>query len=251
MRIAAVFASALLLSTPAGAQTDWESFIDGVMAAQRQARHFAGAVVVVVSDGRIAFEKGYGYADFAERTPVDPARTLFRVASNSKMFVWTAVMQLVEQGRLDLHTDVNRYLKGVQVPATFPEPITLEHLMTHTAGFEDRVIGLFSRSADGVRPLADAVKADMPRRVFAPGTVPAYSNYGTALASLIVEQVSGVPYEQYVEDRILAPLGMQHATVRQPVPGDLAMDLSKDTSGPAAASSRSRSNTCAGRQPGR
>src|SRR5262245_54536233 len=98
MRIAAAFALAVLALAPARAQTDWESFIDGVMAAQQQARHFAGAAVVVVSDGRIAFEKGYGFADFAGRRPVDPARTLFRVASNSKMFVWTSVMQLVEQG---------------------------------------------------------------------------------------------------------------------------------------------------------
>jgi CubicO group peptidase (beta-lactamase class C family) len=226
MRIAAGFGLVLLLFAPAQAQTAWEGFIDGVMEAQQQARHFAGAVVVVVSDGRIAFQKGYGFADFAERQPVDPARTLFRVGSNSKMFVWTAVMQLVEQGRLDLHTDVNRYLKGVQVPPTFPQPITLEHLMTHTPGFEDRIIGLFATSADGVRPLADAVREDMPRRVFASGTVPAYSNYGTALAALVVEQVSGVPYEKYLEDRILAPLGMHHATVRQPVPSDLAMDLS-------------------------
>jgi CubicO group peptidase (beta-lactamase class C family) len=94
----------------AGAQSEgpdpvnWEEFIDGVMAAQQQAHHFAGAVVVVVSDGQVAFKKGYGYADFAERKPVDPARTLFRVASNSKMFLWTAVMQLVEEGKVDLHT---------------------------------------------------------------------------------------------------------------------------------------------------
>jgi CubicO group peptidase (beta-lactamase class C family) len=204
-----------------------EGFVDGLMEAQKNAHHFAGAVVVVVRDGRVFFEKGYGYADFAERRPVDPERTLFRVASNSKMFVWTAVMQLVEQGKLDLHTDVNRYLKGVQIPPTYPEPITLENLMTHTAGFEENIIGLFAKTPDRVRPIAELMKRDMPARVFPPGKVTAYSNYGTTLAALIVEQVSGIPYERYVKERILDPLGMNYATLAQPVPPALAPYLSK------------------------
>ncbi len=202
-------------------------FIDGVMEAQQKAQHFAGSVVVVVRDNQVVLQKGYGYADFAERKPVDPERTLFRIASNSKMFVWTAVMQLVEKGMVDLHTDVNRYLKGLQIPATFPQAITLEHLMTHTAGFEDHVVGLFSESPDTLRPLAELMRTQMPRRVFPPGQTAAYSNYGTALAALIVEQVSGVPYERYLEENILKPLGMKHATLTQPLPRELAGDMSK------------------------
>src|SRR6185369_10883284 len=96
-------------------------------------------------------------------------RTLFRVGSISKLFVWTAVMQLVEQGRVDLDADVNRYLKGVAVPATFKEPVTLAHLMTHTAGFEDHVLGLFARDAGAVRPLEKILAAELPARVRAPG----------------------------------------------------------------------------------
>jgi CubicO group peptidase (beta-lactamase class C family) len=119
-----------------------EAFIDGVMEAQQKAHHFAGAVVVMVRDGQVAFEKGYGYADFAERRPVDPKRTLFRVGSSSKMFVWTAIMQLAKQGKLDLRTGINRYLKGVQIPPAFEAPITLENLMLRTPGFEDRALGL-------------------------------------------------------------------------------------------------------------
>jgi CubicO group peptidase (beta-lactamase class C family) len=209
------------------ASRDWEDFIDGSMGALQNAHDFAGAVVVIVRDGQVVFKKGYGYADFAERKRVDPERTLFRVASNTKMFTWTAVMQLVEKAKLDLHTDVNRYLNGMQIPPTFPEPITLEHLMTHTPGFEDEVYGLFSKTADRMHPLAELMRDQMPARIFAPGTVTAYSNYGTALAGLIVEQVSGVPYEKYLEDRILGPLKMAHATIRQPVPSNLAADLSK------------------------
>jgi CubicO group peptidase (beta-lactamase class C family) len=214
------------------AANDWdpreaEGFMDGVMEAQQKAHHFAGAVVVIVRDGEVVLEKGYGFSDFAARKPVDPKRTLFRVASNSKMFVWTSVMQLVEQGKLDLHTDVNRYLKGVQIPNTFPEPVTLENLMTHTAGFEDKVIGLFARDRDKMLPLADLMKRDVPRRIFPPGKVTAYSNYGTTLAALIVEQVSGMPYERYLDEHILKPLGMEHATLSQPLPAALAADISK------------------------
>jgi CubicO group peptidase (beta-lactamase class C family) len=234
MRAIIVFAVALALfdglparaGQPTHDREKWEGFVDGILGAHRQSHHVAGAVVTVVHDGRVAFEKGYGYADFADRTPVDPRRTLFRVGSNSKMFLWTAVMQLVEQGKLDLRTDVNQYLKDIRVPPTFPGPITLEHLMTHTPGFEDKVIGLFAKKPDR-RLLADMVRSDMPRRVFPPGTVTAYSNFGTALAAAIVEQTSGLAYEKYVEDRILAPLQMTHAAVRQPPQAAIAADLSK------------------------
>src|SRR5207244_3981315 len=120
----------------------WEGFIDGILGAQRQSHHYAGAVVVIVEDGRVAFKKGYGFADFAERKPVDSQQTLFRVGSNSKMFLWTAVMQLVEQGKLDLHADVNRHLNGIHLPATVPQPLTLAPLMTHPPRSIDRVGGL-------------------------------------------------------------------------------------------------------------
>jgi CubicO group peptidase (beta-lactamase class C family) len=203
------------------------AFLDGVMGAQQRAHNFAGAVAVVVKDDSVLFAKGYGYSDHAARKPVDPGRTLFRVASNSKMFVWTAVMQLVEQGKLDLQTDVNRYLRGVRIPEAFAQPVTLEHLMTHTAGFEDRAVGLFSKTADRMGPLADVIRTGMPARVFPPGKVTAYSNFGSALAALIVEQVSGLPFEQYLNQRILSPLGMEHATLAQPLPPALAPDMSK------------------------
>jgi CubicO group peptidase (beta-lactamase class C family) len=232
--IVSVVALALVIARPGHADQasqdvekgKWEGFIDGILAAQRQSHHFAGAVVTVVEGGQVAFEKGYGFADFAERKPVDPQRTLFRVGSNSKMFLWTAVMQLVEQGKLDLRADVNQYLRDIRIPPTFAQPIALEHLMTHTPGFEDRVIGLFAKTPDRLRPLAEMIKNDMPRRIFPPGTVTAYSNFGTVLAAGIVEQVSGLPYEKYVEDRILSPLQMAHAAIRQP-PAAIAGDLSK------------------------
>lgn len=204
-----------------------EGRIDGLIEAQRQAHHIAGAAVVVVRDGRVLLAKGYGYADFGERKPVDTQRTLFRVGSNSKLFVWTAVMQLVEEGRLDLCTDINRYLRSFQIPPAFGEPITLAHLMSHTAGFEDQAVGLMARDVSRMKPLAEQMKRDLPRRVFPPGKVTAYSNYGAALAGLIVEEVSGMPIERYLEEKLLKPIGMTHSTLVQPVPSALAGKLSK------------------------
>ncbi len=203
-----------------------EAFLDGAINTQLAANHIAGAVVVVVRDGKILFSKGYGYADVERRTPVDPARTLFRPGSISKLFTWTAVMQLVEQGKLDLNADVNTYL-DFQLPATFPEPITLAHLMAHTAGFEDKGQGLFYLTPDRLVPLGQMLKENIPARVFPPGQVSAYSNYGASLAGYIVERVSGEPFEQYIENHIFKPLEMTHSTFRQPVPADIAPDMSQ------------------------
>ncbi len=201
-----------------------EAFLDGLLRAQMDDHHVPGAVVVVVREGAVLFAKGYGYADVEARTPVDPARTLFRPGSVSKLFTWTAVMQLVEQDRLDLNTDVNAYL-DFQIPATYAEPITLKHLLTHTPGFEDKGDGLFKLAPDEAPALGAYLKANLPARVFPPGQIGAYSNYGTALAGYIVERVSGQPFAEYVEQHIFAPLGMTQATFRQPLPAALAPDM--------------------------
>jgi CubicO group peptidase (beta-lactamase class C family) len=210
-------------------RAELEAFIDGVMAAQKEADHIEGATVAVVANGELFFAKGYGHADRAAGKKVDPDRTLFRIGSVSKLFTWTAVMQQVEQGKLDLNADVNTYLAGspVHVPDLYPQqPITMMHLMTHTAGFEDYVIGLFARTPAAMRPLGDVLADQLPARVRPPGQLSSYSNHGTALAGYIVERLSGVPFEQYVEKQILAPLQMAHTTARQPVPEVLAPDMS-------------------------
>ncbi|MBL8055218.1 MAG: serine hydrolase, partial [Anaerolineales bacterium] len=201
-----------------------EAFLDGLLRAEMDEHHVPGAVVVVVRAGAVLSAKGYGYADVEARTPVDPARTLFRPGSVSKLFTWTAVMQLVEQGRLDLDADVNAYL-DFAIPATYAEPITLKHLLTHTAGFEDKGDGLFKLKPDEIPTLDAYLKANLPARVFPPGQIGAYSNYGTALAGYIVERVSGQPFAEYVEQHIFAPLGMAQATFRQPLPATLAPDM--------------------------
>ena len=215
-------AGATGLTTPA----ELETFLDGVAAAQMAGLHVAGMTVAVVKNGAPFFAKGYGYADLAARTPVDAGRTLFRAGSVSKLLVWTAVMQMVEQGQLDLDADIATYV-DLPFPVTYPEPITLRHLMTHTPGFEDKGDGLFVRSAEQVHPLPEYLAGNIPARIFPPGETQAYSNYGAALAAHIVERVSGRDFNDYVEQNILQPLGMAHTTFRQPLPPELAPDLSR------------------------
>jgi CubicO group peptidase (beta-lactamase class C family) len=194
---------------------------------QLESKHIAGAVVTVVAGDKLVFSKGYGYADVDARQKVDPDQTLFRIASISKLFTWTAVMQQFEEGKLDLDADVNKYLKDVQIPATFEQPITLKHLMTHTPGFDDWVVGLFAHKVEDLRPLAQVLKEQMPLRVRPPGLIPSYSNHGTALAGQAVACISGLPWEDYVEQRILQPLGMRHTLVRQPASDKLPAEMSK------------------------
>ncbi|MBD3649194.1 MAG: beta-lactamase family protein [Pseudomonadales bacterium] len=205
---------------------DVTPFVDGVMATSMEEHHVAGAVVGIVADDRIVMLKGYGSADIEVNAPVDPQTTMFRIGSVSKLFVWLSLMQLHEEGRIDLETDINEYLEEIRVPDTFEEPITIRHLMTHTPGFEDLVIGLFAKNADAMEPLAEILREQMPERVRPPGTYPSYSNHGVGLAGLILERVTGQPWEVRVEQHILQPLDMDHTTARQPLPDSLAGDMS-------------------------
>jgi CubicO group peptidase (beta-lactamase class C family) len=136
-------------------------------------------------------------------------------------------MQLVEQGKLDLDTDINTYLTHFKIPDTYDEPVTLTHLMTHTAGFEEYVIGLFAKDSDRLLPLGDILAQELPARVRPPGDAASYSNHGTAITAYIVEQVSGMAWDDYVEENILRPLGMAHTTFRQPIPKKLSANVSK------------------------
>jgi CubicO group peptidase (beta-lactamase class C family) len=218
--------SAHAASTPGGITTpeEMESFMDGLISSQMSENHVPGAVMTVVKDGAVFLTKGYGYADLETRTLVDPEHTLFRPGSVSKLFVWTAVMQLVEQGKLNLDTDVNTYL-DFTIPTTFREPITLKHLLTHTPGFEDINQDLWALQVKDMYPLGEYLKTKIPARVFAPGKVIAYSNYGAALAAYIVERVSGLSFDAYVEQHIFTPLGIQHSTFRQPLPDKLTANM--------------------------
>jgi CubicO group peptidase (beta-lactamase class C family) len=202
-----------------------EAFLDEVLARQLAEQRIPGASLAVVKDGRLLFSKGYGYANLEQRTPVVADQTLFRVGSVAKLLTWTAVMQLVELGKLDLHADVNSYLAEFQIPATYPAPITLEHLLTHTAGFEDQQLGITVASEAELVPLGSYLAATMPARVAPPGVVTAYSNYGAALAGYVVERVSGEPFAQYVQRHIFTALAMRRSTFAQLPPAELAAQL--------------------------
>jgi CubicO group peptidase (beta-lactamase class C family) len=190
-----------------------EAFLDKELGKEMEKHHIAGAAVSVVKDGELFFAKGYGSADLKNHIPVDPEQTNFRTGSVAKLFTWTAVMQLAEQGKLDLNADVNDYL-DFRIPDTYPQPITLKDLMTHTPGFEDRYYERFAKDPNELQPPREWLISHMPARVRPPGEVAAYSSYGTALAGYIVARVSGKPYDQYIQEHILNPLGMVHSTAR-------------------------------------
>ncbi|HKY43714.1 MAG TPA: serine hydrolase domain-containing protein [Pyrinomonadaceae bacterium] len=199
---------------------DLEAFIDGILPLQLKRDDIAGATVAVVKDGKLLFAKGYGYADVKNKKPVSAQETLFRPGSVSKLFTWTAVMQLFEQGKLDLDRDVNEYL-DYKIPEAFGKPITLKHILTHTPGFEEQIKNLII--TDTSKPdLGQYVKTHIPGRIYPPGTVPAYSNYATAVAGYIVERVSGKPFDEYVNENIFKPLKMERSTLTQPLPQHLA-----------------------------
>jgi CubicO group peptidase (beta-lactamase class C family) len=204
-----------------------ETFMDGVWEAQSESHRAVGGVVTVVSADRVLLNKGYGYADLENLRPVDPDTTLFRIASVSKTFTWIAVMQLVAEGKLDLHTDINQYLKSFQIPETYPEPITMAHLMSHSAGFEDVVLDLGRRDAADLLPLAEYLKDNLPERVRPVGQHASYSNHSTAIAAHVVEQISGQDWFTYIEQNITGPLAMTHTSARHPMSEQHRLQLAK------------------------
>ena len=215
-------------ATPAaGAEThpltpsDLEAFFDGIFPLQLERSDIAGTTVLVMKDGQILFEKGYGFADAKSRKPVDPRNTIFRLASISKLFTWISIMQLRDQGKVDIDADVNRYLDFKIEPA-FGKPITLRNLMTHTGGFEEMIDDIIVLDPRREPSLRDDLIVNQPRRLFPPGEVPAYSNYGVGLASYIVQRVSGERFEQYVQDHIFTPLAMKRSSFYQPIQKELA-----------------------------
>jgi CubicO group peptidase (beta-lactamase class C family) len=207
---------------------DLEAWLDGFLNYALPRGDIAGAVVVVVKDGDVLVQKGYGYADVEKKTPVDPERTLFRPGSVSKLFTWTAVMQQVEQGKLDLDADVSKYIDFELPQGPDGKPITLRHLMTHTPGFEESVKELIGKDPERLpKSLREALTRWIPERIHPVGEMPAYSNYGTALAGHLVERVSGLDFYTYIDRHILEPLGMRSSTFRQPLPKALEPQMSK------------------------
>jgi CubicO group peptidase (beta-lactamase class C family) len=207
--------------TPAAPHTleraDLEAFFDGIIPLQLERSDIAGSTVLMMKVGQVLLQKGYGYSDWEKKHPVDPQTTMFRLASISKLFTWVSVMQLVEQGKLNLDTDINQYL-DFQIAPAFAKPITLRNLMTHTAGFEEVIRDLIVVNLKNPPSLRDFLIGNQPRRMYPPGEISAYSNYAVGLAGYIVQRTSGEPFEDYVENHIFQPLAMAHSSFRQPLP---------------------------------
>jgi CubicO group peptidase (beta-lactamase class C family) len=217
-----------------------EAFVDGLVTQAMAEDHIAGVTVSVVQNGQVVLKKGYGFATLAPARPVEPDRTLFRIGSISKTFTWITLMKEIESGRMRLDAPVNLYLpQRVQVPDQgYDKPVTLRHLMTHTGGFEDRVLGqLFERDVERVRPMLVYLRQERPRRVREPGALPAYSNYGVGLAGAAVSNVTGKTFEALAEEQIIHPLGLSRTTFREPrqaidgLPRPMDAALARDLAG--------------------
>ncbi|KAB1637248.1 beta-lactamase family protein [Pseudoclavibacter terrae] len=209
---------------------DVNAWLDGMLPSALEREGIAGATVGVVSKGQVMTQRGFGYADTGSDTedpvPVDPQHTLFRIGSISKIVTATAVMQLVEQGRLALDAPVQDYL-DFTLDTSFEKPITLRHLLTHTAGFEDKIAGVIAGPGENATSLRDAVTVDQPEQIAEPGTTPAYSNYSNGLAAYVVERTVGVGYADYVQEHVFDAVGMSTATLAQPLPDEMQLSMSK------------------------
>lgn len=211
-------------TTPALTKGDVDGWLDGYLPYALRAGGIPGAVVTIVKDGKVLTTQGFGYADLAKKTRVDPDKTLFREGSVSKLFTWTAVMQLVEQGKIDLDGDVNQYL-DFKIPPFKGQPITMRQIMTHTAGFEEAANGIIVYDQKQFMSLGAYIKRWTPRRIFTPGTTPAYSNWATTLAGYIVQRVSGQDFDTYMDEHVFTPLDMKYSTFRQPLPARLVAQM--------------------------
>lgn len=201
-----------------------EKLFDPIFAGQMEKLHIPGATVAVVKDGKILFAKGYGVADIEKKTPVVAGKTIFRIGSITKVFTANAVMQLADRGKINLNDDVNKHIKGVQVPNTFPQPVTFANLLTHTSGLDEISPGRRTGDESQLIPLGAFLKTRIVRRL-PPGEVIAYSTYNSALAGHIVEQITQTPFRQYVRENIFEPLAMRRTSfsnVQEEFKADLA-----------------------------
>jgi len=216
--------AALPLSVPTQTQSTTElgekelaGLLDPIFAVQMEKLHIPGAVVVVVKDGKTIFTKGYGYGDIEKKTPVVPNKTIFRIGSITKVFTATAVMQLADRRKISLKDDINKYLKGFQVPNTYQQPITFANLLTHTSGLDEITPGRRTADKSKVIPLSEFLKTRMVR-ILPPGQIISYSTYNAAPGGLLVEQITGTPFKIYLRKNIFETLGMNHTSITDVIP---------------------------------
>lgn len=203
--------------------------LDKLLKKQLDEYDIPGATVSVVSRDKQLMARGYGVPDSDhEKQRVKPDSTGFFMGSVAKVFTSVAVLQLAEDGKLDLRADVNKYLKSFQIKDTYPDkPVTPHNLLTHTAGFDFSIVGTASEDPRDAGELGESLEDNQPDRVREPGEAAAYDNYGVALAGYLVEQITGQPFEKYVQKQIIEPLGMSRTTFEQPHPKKLEDTLAR------------------------
>ena len=201
--------------SPGPAPAGLAGLLDSIVPAALAAERIPGAVVSVVSGGRVVFARGYGVSDLESRRPMSAESTIVRIASISKVMTATAVAQLADRGRIRLDADVNRYLIAVKVPATYPAAITPFHLLTHTAALDEIRPGTQAETRGDLLPLARFLEGKLVRYA-PPGVATAYSTYGITLAGLLVEEVSGLSFEEYLDRNVWRPLGMTLTSIDVP-----------------------------------
>ncbi|HEX6062688.1 MAG TPA: serine hydrolase domain-containing protein [Longimicrobiales bacterium] len=190
-------------------------FVDSVMHAEMKNAKIPGAAFVFVRDGRVVYMKGYGQADVTRGTTVDPERTVWRIGSITKTVTATAVMQLVDQGKLALTDTVNQRLRSMKIRESFAPPITVRHLLTHSAGFDEIRPGTQVTSQDAVLPLATFLEP-MLRQYAPPGQFPVYTTYAPTVGGLLIEDVSRMSYASFLQKNLFGPLQMHRTNVGAP-----------------------------------
>ncbi|MBC7894396.1 MAG: serine hydrolase, partial [Cytophagaceae bacterium] len=218
-----VLAAPLAAQRPSGAALN--ALLDSIGPVAIAASHVPGAVIAIVRNDSVIALRGFGYARLEDSVRADPTRSIYRIASVAKLFVATTVLQRVQAGRIALEQNVTSLVPNVPVPRTFDAPVTLRHLLTHTAGFDERVIGYAARSRAEMRPLGDYLAQRLPDRGWAPGSLVSYSNHGMALAAYIAEQEMKAPFSEVAADVMFAPLGMRRTYYIEPADSALAADL--------------------------
>lgn len=205
---------ALPASKPSGPSTpdEFEAFLDAYLSKQMEAHHIPGVVFTMVKDGEVFFTKGYGYADLEKKVPFDPKHTILTTASVSKAFVALAVLQLYDQGLIDLHEDVHPYINDFELPDRYPGGLTFANLLTHTDGFESRMIGIISLTEDNLRPLSEMLSTYTPAQICPPGELMTYGDFAANLAGHLVAEISDTTFEQYMADNVISALGMTNST---------------------------------------
>jgi CubicO group peptidase (beta-lactamase class C family) len=216
-----IFYSLSLFAQDVLNSTEIKLFTDSFFTSRRY--RFGALGICIVKDTNILYEAAYGVTDFnkPDKNLASPATTIFGAASVSKVFTATAVLQLVEQGKVHLDDDIRKYLPWLQIKFAENQKITIRQLLTHTAGIEDGMVGVNYNDARFPITMETYFKEHKPKVVFTPGKQMSYSNRGMALAGVIVETVSGIPFYEYVEENIFIPLKMRHSSFRQPLPDTL------------------------------